>query len=95
MARLIALKKLPYKGRRLSFGDEFDVSCVKTRRVLIALGKAKLADDCSVMEFLDPEFPEVTTTTEPPVVVEEPIKPKRKRTYRRKDIKAEDDQEIS
>lgn len=94
--RLIALKPLPYKGRRLSVGDEFEVSCVKTQRVLVALGKAKakIADDTEVMEFLDPEFPEqTTTTTEAPVTDKKPSKPKRKprRKYKRRDLKVEDD----
>jgi len=86
MARLIATKKMPYRGRTLSPGDEFEVAGVQMQRALIALGRARRADDAEVMMLLDPEF-ETTTTTE------EPVKSKQKRTYKRKDMAAEEQSE--
>lgn len=98
MAKLIAKTRIPYRGRMLQPGEEFDVTCVKTRRVLVACGKATIAG--SPVPDVHPVVDRYVET--------EPVGPKKRRkrssrkvtttttneppvqTYKRRDLTAED-----
>jgi hypothetical protein len=119
MAKLIAKKRIPYKGRMLNPGDEFEVTNLQTKRMLVGLGKATviIVDDIApvtvvtglreepqilvesepeIIEFdTSPEEPE-GTTEEPEETTEEseeilPKTGKKKRSYKRRDMTAEED----
>lgn len=75
--KLIALKELRYAGRQLAAGEEFDASD-RDGRLLTLIGKAEVAE--SAIGESEPE--EVAPTTEQ----EQP----KRRTYRRRDMRAED-----
>lgn len=77
--RMIRLKPGHYAGRRLLAGDEFEVRSRRHARLLEKLGRA--------VEAPEPFEWEPPVVEEPDVEVEEE---KPKRTYRRRDLKAEE-----
>ena len=81
MTEVIALRPLTYGTRRLRAGDRFDAS-QPYARLMAALGHVKIAEHCvavSVAEALPVEQAE-----------EDPKPKRRKRTYKRRDMRAED-----
>lgn len=79
MKRLIARVGCIYNGRPLRFGEEFTAT-VSHARVLVALGRARYATTAALVR------PLIVETAAP-----EPVKPpRRRRTYQRRDMRAED-----
>ncbi|NLX25554.1 MAG: hypothetical protein GXY61_06285 [Lentisphaerae bacterium] len=88
--KLIATRALVYGGKRLRPGDEFNAAR-QFGRVIVAIGKAKLAPP-EPRAVAEPA--EASVVEAPEVIEEEPKpKPKPKRTYKRRDITAENESE--
>jgi len=80
--RLIADKAFRYAGKPLAVGDDFEAN-TRDGRVLVALNRAHVA------EGDEPAKPRKPAKTEKVDQAEKPAKP-RKRTYKRRDMEAED-----
>ena len=80
MTEVIALRPLTYGSRRMRAGDRF-VASPAYARLMRALGNVKLAEQCA----------EIPAAQIPDMEAVEDQKPKRtKRTYKRRDLRAED-----
>ena len=84
--KLIATKTLIYGGKRIGPGDEF-TAARQSGKVLVAIGKARIATpEPTVAELEEVVKPAVEKPT-----VEAEEKPKR--TYKRRDMKVENESE--
>jgi hypothetical protein len=77
MKELITLRPMTYGTRRMRAGDSFSAT-ESHARLLVALGRAR--------NIVPPSIP----PAEPDPAVQAEVPTKRKRTYRRRDMKAED-----
>jgi hypothetical protein len=80
--RLVATKSFPYANRRMLPNDEFEAS-ERDAKILVLLGNARYHVDVeSVMQQVKVEAIDADEADEPP---------RKKRRYRRRDMKAEDE----
>jgi hypothetical protein len=97
--KMVSLKPHVYAGKRLSVGDEFEVSGRSDARLLTAIGRAIVAPPPAPEPPAPPPVsrplarvfvPKAEAPAVAPVVAEpDSDEPKPKRTYRRRDLSAE------
>ena len=81
MTEVIALRPLTYGDRRMRAGDRF-VASPAYARLMCALGNVKLAEHA--IELPAAQIPDLEA------VIEDPKPKRRQRTYKRRDLRAED-----